>query len=346
LTLRSIHSVLAASVATPFQFVVVDDASPDPVLRRDLQFLAERGLFRLVTNERNVGFVRSVNRAFQLDARRDVVLLNSDTRVFGNWLDRLLRALHGAPSIGTVSPLSNAATILSYPMFLRDNHGQAGSDFAQLDRLAMQLDFAPVELPTAVGFCMAIKRACLDDVGLFDAEAFGRGYGEENDFSRRALAKGWRHVAAANAFVWHRGGGSFGAAREARIEAAQRTLERLHPGYAGAVQQFIRTDPLRPVREALDAARIRADPRRKIMWLGRRLPLPEGDVLPVGLRPEPAPFAGRYRMIAPGIGAVPNLPRLRLRADALTRMLRSCGVFEVRTEDGRDAAWARRLSVQ
>jgi GT2 family glycosyltransferase len=344
LTLRAIHSVLAASVETPFDLVVVDDASPDPLLRRDLALLAEKGLFRLLVNERNLGFVASVNRAFRLDEGRDVVLLNSDTRVFGNWLDRLLRTLHRANSTGTVSPMSNAATILSYPMFLRDNH-PAGMDGAQLDRLAMQLDFAPVELPTAVGFCMAIKRACLDQVGPFDAEAFGSGYGEENDFSRRALARGWRHHAATNVFVWHRGGGSFGAERDARIEAAQQTLERLHPGYAAAVQRFIRADPLRPVREALDAMRIRADPRRKVMWMGARRPAPDDDVLHLELRPETAPFEGRYRIVAPAIGPVPNLPRIRLRAAALSRIVKSCGVAEVRMEQGRAVALARRLAM-
>jgi GT2 family glycosyltransferase len=35
---------------------------------------------------------------------------------------------------------------------------------------------------------MYIRRTCLDEVGLFDAERFGRGYGEENDFCRRAAA--------------------------------------------------------------------------------------------------------------------------------------------------------------
>ena len=36
-----------------------------------------------------------------------------------------------------------------------------------------------VEVPTSVGFCMYIRRAALAEVGLFDADAFGRGYGEK-----------------------------------------------------------------------------------------------------------------------------------------------------------------------
>ena len=43
-----------------------------------------------------------------------------------------------------------------------------------------------VGIPTAVGFCMYIRRECLKEVGEFRAEVFGKGYGEENDFCLRA----------------------------------------------------------------------------------------------------------------------------------------------------------------
>jgi GT2 family glycosyltransferase len=43
----------------------------------------------------------------------------------------------------------------------------------------------------------------MDDIGAFNASAFGRGYGEENDFCLRATARGWRNVAACDVFVRH-----------------------------------------------------------------------------------------------------------------------------------------------
>jgi GT2 family glycosyltransferase len=63
-----------------------------------------------------------------------------------------------------------------------------------------------VEIPTGVGFCMYARRACLDEIGLFDLEKFGSGYGEENDLCRRALSAGWRNILAPNIFVRHYGG--------------------------------------------------------------------------------------------------------------------------------------------
>ena len=92
---------------------------------------------------------------------------------------------------GTLTPFSNNATICSYP-FEGWTGGVPGSlGLAGLDSLiATTLTGQVVDIPTGVGFCMYIRRSCLDEVGLFDAERFGRGYGEENDFCRRAAATG------------------------------------------------------------------------------------------------------------------------------------------------------------
>jgi GT2 family glycosyltransferase len=313
LALRTIDSVLAARTAMPFELVVIDDESPDPALRADLALLAQRGLISLLANDRNLGFVQSANRGMGLHPDRDVVLLNSDTYVFDGWLDRLFEALDAKPRTATASPLSNAATILSYPVTLRDNAIAPDSDFAAWHGLCAQLGQPPIEVPTAVGFCMAVRRACLDEIGPFDAERFGRGYGEENDFCLRAAAAGWRHVAATRVMVWHRGGGSFGGEKEALVAAGLTIVEQRHPGYLEKVHRFIRADPLRPVREAIDVARVATDPRRKVLRVAiqgvggavRR----DGPVV-LYLVPEIGPYAGQYRLLAPGLGALPNLPRL------------------------------------
>lgn len=336
LTLRAIDSVLASHPVTPHELIVIDDGSPEPGLRRDLELLADRGHLTLLANKRNLGFVRTANRGFALHPDRDVVLLNSDTEVYGDWLDRLMAALHSTLRTATASPLSNSATMLSYPIFLRDNNRLSGMDFAALDRLLARLAHAPVELPTALGFCMAVRRGCLADIGPFDEENFGRGYGEENDFSQRAMAAGWRHVAAANVFVWHRGGASFGPEREALIEAAQQTLEKLHPGYAASIQRFIARDPLRLVRETLDIARIRDDPRRRVLYVGGWPGQVGNDALAMVVVPEIGPFYGQFRLFAPGVPPTPNLARFRARVSTadVVRMLQALDVREVQLQNG------------
>ena len=329
LTLQAIDSVLGAGTKDAYELVVVDDASPDPLLRGELEALNEAGLITLLVNERNIGFVGAVNRGFALHPGRDVILLNSDTRVFGDWLGRLLAALR-TPRTATATPLSNAATILSYPATLCENRLSSDAGVAHWDSLCATIDAPLVEIPTGIGFCMAVSRACLDQIGAFDEGRFGRGYGEENDFCLRATAAGWRHVAATGLFVWHRGGASFGNERETFIAAAQAIIETLHPGYAATVGRFIRRDPLQAMRRALDVARIRADPRPKRLWLGKPEVSGGHDALDIVLTPDLPPYGGHYRLMPKCLGAFPNLPRVTPAAtsDSLAAMLQDLGVRE------------------
>jgi len=259
-TRRCIDSVLRSGKQTSFEIVAVDDASPDADITRYLDRLAGEGRITLVRNESNLGFVQSVNRGMALHPDRDVVLLNSDTEVANDWLDRLRRAAYAYPDIGTVTPFSNNATICSYP-FEGWTGGLPGTlGLAALDRLFASTNAGrTVDLPTAVGFCMCIRRACLDQVGLFDAQRFGRGYGEENDFCMRAAGAGWRNVLAGDVFVYHEGGVSFSGERLALTENAGRTLAELYPDYLRCVREYVRYDPAGTLRAAVNSARIAHD---------------------------------------------------------------------------------------
>lgn len=308
--LRTLGHVLASRNTCRFDIVVVDDASPEPETRAALDALAAHGLVRLLRNERNLGFVGSVNRAMALDPGRHVVLLNSDTAVSGDWLDRLMHVMRCHPAAGTVTPLSSSATILSYPIRLRDNVLFPDLAAPAIDHSCRALGLPPVEIPTAIGFCMLIRRQCLDAVGPFDAHSFGLGYGEENDFSRRAVARGWANLATPAAFVWHKGGGAFGPERTARVVAAQETVERLHPGYRALVHGFIRRDPLAPARRALDAALLAGDARQRRLVSLENVPPPAAGVLRLAIVPDIAPYAGFWRLIPLDAAPAPNLPRI------------------------------------
>ncbi len=110
----------------------------------------------------------------------------------------------------------------------------------------------------AVGFCMYVRRDCLDAVGLFRADLFAQGYGEENDFCLRARHLGWRHVAAVGVFVGHSGGQSFGAAGPALQARNQAILNRLHPGYDRLVAEWAAAEPMADSFRRFDLARWRA----------------------------------------------------------------------------------------
>jgi GT2 family glycosyltransferase/glycosyltransferase involved in cell wall biosynthesis len=254
-TLACLDSALA-DLPRWARVVVVDDASPDPRVGQTLRQLAVRRRFTLLTQPVNRGFPATANVGMRHDAARDVVLLNSDTLVPPGWLERIREAAYAAPDIGSVTPLSNDATILSYPSVEHVNEVPDLAGVIALDALAQKTGSANlVDIPTAVGFCTYIKRDCLNAAGLLREDVFAQGYGEENDLCIRSRHLGWRHVAVPGVFVGHVGGQSFGSAKQYLIERNMRMLNRLHPGYDGLIHAFQRADPMAEPRRRLDMER-------------------------------------------------------------------------------------------
>ncbi len=255
-TLACIAAVLA-TIAEGERAIVVDDATQDAALTATLDELAASGRITLLRNDRNLGFVGSVNRALAMPSDHDVVLLNSDTLVFGDWLQRLRIAAYGASRVGTVTPFSNNGSIASYPREF--GYSIDPEDAAALDRLAASTHPAiSVEIPVGVGFCLYIRRDCLIDVGELDASVFGTGYGEEVDFCLRARERGWSHRLAADVYVYHAGALSFGARRAALLDRSRRLLNTRYPGYDRFIRDFLVQGALRPVRRRLDERRLTA----------------------------------------------------------------------------------------
>ncbi|MDA8051139.1 MAG: glycosyltransferase [Rhodospirillales bacterium] len=245
------------------RIVVVDDASPDPELARALAAMAAERKIDLVRHVWGRGFPAACNtgiRAARPDA--DIVLLNSDTRVAAGWISGLQAAALSTRDIGTATPFSNDATILSYPDPEARNPAPDAATTDRLARLAARLfNGRAVEIPTGVGFCLYLRRGCLAEVGLFREDLFAQGYGEENDFCIRARHLGWRHVAAPGVFMAHLGGQSFGAVGPALMRRNLELLNRLHPGYDDLIAAHREADPLFAFRRRLDAARFAATRR-------------------------------------------------------------------------------------
>ncbi len=331
-TLTALHSVLSARSATSYRLVVVDDASPEGELVGDLIGLEERGLIFRLINPRNLGFTATANRGFALSRDRDVVLLNSDAEVYDDWLDHLRRHAYGSADIATVTPISNSATILSYPVRLRDNPAPLELAYSDLAALVGAMAQSPVEIPTGVGFCMYVRRDCLEAIGGFDEVAFPRGYGEENDFCLRARAAGWRHLAATDTFVRHLGARSFGNEKQSLIAKGLMALEARHPGYLALIDRFIAKDPLEPVRVALDVARIkRAGHSGRLFHSVRTNAGREGDLR---LR-RMAGYRDRFLFHAPRVPNTPNLADLDPTLDAgkTMKFLSDIGVSNILVED-------------
>ena len=140
-----------------------------------------------------------------------MVLLNSDTVVSPEWIDRLVACAESDPRIGVVGPLSNTASWQSIPELSADG------DWAEnpLEEGISPGGHGPHGGPV-LGSCLpqaaVLERLLLDDSpsrswtrsGCSTRRTFGRGYGEENDYCLRAVKANWQLAVADDVYVYHR----------------------------------------------------------------------------------------------------------------------------------------------
>lgn len=232
------------------RLVVINDCSPEPEITQWLRDQHQALGFELHENSSNLGFVGTVNKGMQLHPEADVLLLNSDVEVANDWLERLQQAAYSHAQVASVTATANNATVCSFPVFCEDNELPTGLSLEEIDQAFK--DSVPattsVALPTGVGCCMYMRRDAIELLGLFDEEAYGRGYGEENDWCQRAIAAGWTNLHALNVFVYHKGAVSFAEESNPRKDANLLTLLKRYPAYNADVQRFIAEDPAREWR--------------------------------------------------------------------------------------------------
>ena len=178
---RKCIELLKQHTSYPYRLVVVDNQSRSATKEYLLGLKDSFRDYILIRNEQNLGFVKAVNQGIVSSDSPYVLLLNNDTYVTGEWLSGLVGTVESGPlSIGCANPTSN-------------DFGKSAPDGKKGEWQ---------ELDSCKGFCMLIKREVVKKIGLFD-EAYGMGYYEEKDFSRRAIEAGFLCVRSKASFVFH-----------------------------------------------------------------------------------------------------------------------------------------------
>jgi GT2 family glycosyltransferase/glycosyltransferase involved in cell wall biosynthesis len=204
LSVQCINSILRNTTWPNYQLIIVDNGSEDGTCDYLERLHQEVPSVKIILNPDNRGFAAANNQGLR-EADGDVLLLlNNDTVVPKGWLDPLVKHLRDL-SIGLVGPVTNTVG------------NEAKIDIAYTDIQQMQ-EFVDGYTETRQGqlfdismlamFCVALRRDILEEVGFLD-EAFGIGMFEDDDYSRRVQASGYRTVCAEDAFVHHYGQASF-----------------------------------------------------------------------------------------------------------------------------------------
>jgi N-acetylglucosaminyl-diphospho-decaprenol L-rhamnosyltransferase len=188
------------------QVIVVDNASRDGSVE---MVRADFPTVQVVALTRNYGFAAANNAGLRLAAGDPIVLLNSDTVVEDDTLDRCAAWMEEHPGVGALSPRLVGVDgrpqqcLYSFPTL------------AEVLRVVFRQQRPQREEDVTDGWlagtALFIRREALRQVGgELDAGYFM--YWEDADLSARLRKCGWERVAYPGGVVKHHGGGSSGTA--------------------------------------------------------------------------------------------------------------------------------------
>ncbi|OJU77714.1 MAG: hypothetical protein BGO15_11545 [Microbacterium sp. 71-23] len=226
--------------------LVLDDASPEPGFSDYLASLSADVGATYYRSPRNLGIPRNVNLGLATALRLEydyVVISNSDVIYAANSLEVMMKVAVAGDDLASVTAWSTNVDPYSLP-----NATELFAETQEVsDRIGRVLEQTfgteTLDIPAGISFAMIIPTRVLSAVGLMDP-IFGRGYGEESDWSARATSAGFRHVLATGAFVYHAGRGSTLAAGvvsgdEIANWANQRIVNHRSPMFRWNVDGFL-----------------------------------------------------------------------------------------------------------
>jgi GT2 family glycosyltransferase len=191
--------------------LVVDNGSVDGTA----DAVRERFPFaELIALPDNLGFAAGNNVGLRRAKGRHCVLLNSDTVVLHDALERCVRHLDDHPDVGVVGPQllnpdgSKQNCVHNYPSLVTElvPKGLLEQLFPRRYPSKRYEHAAPIEVEAVLGACLFVRREVLEQVGLMPEDYFF--FLEETDWCFRIRRAGWRVVHVPDARVVHVHGAS------------------------------------------------------------------------------------------------------------------------------------------
>jgi GT2 family glycosyltransferase len=214
-----LRSLFESGMRNSFEVVVVDNGSTDgsqEMLRRSFPQVG------LIQNDRNLGLGRASNQGIEATRAPYVLLLNNDTVVNGESLDRLIDFMavtHDAGAVGGTLLNGDGTFQAAYGRF-----PTLAEEFLIATRVGELLwegypshRTADVTMPVdwLSSACLLVRRAALSQIGLLDEQYFI--YGDETDLQYRLVKGGWKVYHVPEATTVHFGGRSMDRWRRRRM---------------------------------------------------------------------------------------------------------------------------------
>ncbi len=200
LTKTCVESIKRLSSGEFVDIVIVDDGSSkkiqDKLKKLDLPA-------KIILKNKNEGFAKTCNAGMSKVKFGDIVLLNNDATVHDGWIEGLQYYAYLNKEIGITGPK------LIYPdrtIQWAGSHRNTGApQWFDHNFRFKDLDYGPANVPvevlSATGACMYIKRSVVNKIGLFDPK-FGMAF-EDVDYSIRAWNAGFKIFYAPISVVTH-----------------------------------------------------------------------------------------------------------------------------------------------
>ncbi len=198
-------------------------------------------------NETNLGFIKNVNKGFDMTEADYVLLLNTDCLLSKNTIPKLMEHMENDKKIALICPISSNAANLSLDIF--ENYS-----YMQMNEI-LEKNFKGklFDACTVVGNCLMITRECIQKVGYLD-EAYGMGYGDETDYQFKAHEKGFDAKVAIDTYVFHKSEVSFGTSPEKkkRLEHNRKIFfDRWGDKYNARMAEYVKNDPIEYIKNNL-----------------------------------------------------------------------------------------------
>lgn len=246
--LASLEATLPRDLAA--EIILIDDGSTDGT--RAWLATLDPSRFRVLLNERNLGYAAANNRAVAIARGRLLALLNSDLELTPGWLEEML-AVHRslgarAGMVGNVQRQARTGEIDHAGIIV----GETGKP-EHLRRMPVWIDARSrraYRVPAVTGACLLVERALWEQLGGFD-EAYVNG-GEDIDLCLRARAVGRTNAVALRSVIRHHVSASPGRKRRDE-ENSRRLMLRWHHEFAAAADYPTRAWCREYLRTALAA---------------------------------------------------------------------------------------------